>query len=153
MSLPVEKSKNKSTVKGGARPGAGRKKGGQNRETKERRLAERELVDRIINVMHPILDAQISQAKGASYVYRLVKTADGLKHFLVTDPEEIKAFLDAHGGKPGTVNDSYYMITTKTPELKAIDSLLDRAFGKPRQTTELELPKDVPFNITIVQKK
>ncbi len=148
----------KETVRGkngGARPGAGRPKGSQNRKTKERREAEQEMIQRIIANLHPVLDAQFNLAKGASYLYRIDEVGEGKnkrrEHVLVTDPEEIREFLDENDGAAGTVNDSYYYITTKSPDVRAIDSLLDRVFGRAKQTTELDLPPGLPVNITVVQ--
>jgi hypothetical protein len=51
---------------------------------------------------------------------------------LVTDPEEIRYYLEELHGEPGAINDSYFFITTKEPDARVIDSLLDRAYGKPK---------------------
>src|ERR1043165_6533784 len=52
---------------------------------------------------------------------------------MLTSLEEIQAYLD-----DDVDQDDYYYITTHTPDNKAIDSLMDRAFGKARQTIGLD---------------
>ena len=136
--IEVDKQKDKSDTgvkkNGGARPGAGRPAGSQNKETKEKRKAEQEMIQRIINNLEGILNSQFSLARGISYLYRIDEGSDGKKreHVLVTDPNEIKDYLDSQlddGEQP----DNFYYITTKDPDGKAIDSLIDRAFGKATQ--------------------
>lgn len=70
---------------GGARPGAGRKPGGQNQTTKERAAIKQAFLDRIYAVTDKLFEAQYKLAVG-------------------------------YDGRP--------------PDAKALDSLLDRAFGK-----------------------
>ncbi|MEW6126739.1 MAG: hypothetical protein AB1757_06850 [Acidobacteriota bacterium] len=115
-------------MKGGKRKGAGRKKGSLNKTTLEKKAAEDQFINRVIQNVDKLFNAQISIAEGCSYLYRVDQIGEGSKkreeHVLVTDPEEIKAYLD------GNTEDTYYYITTKTPDNKAIDSLMDRAFGK-----------------------
>jgi hypothetical protein len=53
--------------------------------------------------------------------------AEKVKHVLVSDPTEIRQFLD----DPMMTNgDDYYYISVKEPDTKAIDSLMDRLLGK-----------------------
>lgn len=115
-------------AKGGKRPGAGRPKGSLDTRTIEKKKAEQLFTDRVIKNVDKLFNAQISIAEGCSYLYRVDKVGKGSKereeHVLVEDPEEIKGYLD------GNTNGEYYYITTKTPDNKAIDSLMDRAFGK-----------------------
>ena len=49
---------------------------------------------------------------------------------LVTNPGEIRCYLDGDYDNDQT----YYYITTVTPDNRALDSLLDRTFGKATQT-------------------
>jgi hypothetical protein len=116
-------------AKGGKRPGAGRPKGSLDTRTLEKKEAEKLFTDRVIKSVDKLFNAQISIAEGCSYLYRVDKVGKGSKereeHVLVTDTDEIKQYLDGD-----TDTDAYYYITTKTPDNKAIDSLMDRAFGK-----------------------
>lgn len=133
---------------GGARPGAGRPKGSKNKETLEIDKARRALRERIMRNLEPIITAQLALAKGVSYVYRIEKTYDKkdkltkVEHVLVEDPYEIKEFLDEHEGMNGVVGEDYYYITTKAPDNRALDSLIDRLFGKARQNVGLDGGED-----------
>lgn len=133
---------------GGARPGAGRPKGKKNKETLEIDAARRALRQRIMRNLEPIITAQLALAKGISYVYRIEKTYDKkdkltkVEHVLVEDPYEIKEFLDEHEGMNGVVGEDYYYITTKAPDNRALDSLIDRLFGKARQNVGLDGGED-----------
>ena len=126
---------------GGAREGAGRPVGVKNKTTIERQIAEEEFKNRILASIHDLLNTQMNIAKGASYLYRIDETGEGSKkkreHVLVTDSEEIKRVLDEVEGT-GQVDDSYYYITTRTPDNKALDSLIDRVFGRPSQSMSID---------------
>lgn len=115
-------------MKGGKREGAGRPEGSLNKKTLEKKEAEKQFIDRVIQNVDKLFNAQMSIAEGCSYLYRVDQIGEGSKkreeHVLVTDPDEIKRYLD------GETDGEYYYITTKTPDNKAIDSLMDRAFGK-----------------------
>lgn len=114
-------------------------------ENKEKKVAEEEMHARIIQQLDPILNAQLNLAKGVSYLYRIDEIGKGDRkrkdHVLVTDPTEIKEALDMiEEGDIGGDN-PYYYITTKPPDGKAIENLVDRVFGKPRQSMEIDNPK------------
>lgn len=121
-------------AKGGKRDGAGRPVGSISQVTKEKRAAEAELHARIVKAVHRLFNSQLALAEGVTMVFRIDEVGTGKdkrrEHVLVTDTEEIKQVLDENEGGDGTVDDNYYYITTKAPDNKAIDSMLDRAFGK-----------------------
>ena len=127
-------------AKGGARPGAGRKKGHKASHTLEALKAREYVIERIKNALQPIMDAQIALARGCSYLYRIDKDDDGKKQkpVLVIDPKEIATYLDGEFGD-GDVgeNKSYYYITTEKPENPAIKDMLDRAFGRAKESVDL----------------
>lgn len=120
--------------RGGARPGAGRKPGSRNAETLERDRVLRAFRERVQRHADDLFNAQFSVARGVSYVYRIDRQGEREVHNIVTDPEEIKRFLD------GSATDTFYYITTEKPDNKAIDSLLDRTFGKAAQAIEMSGP-------------
>ncbi len=128
--------------RGGYQPGAGRPKGKKNLATIEKDKAESLMKQRILSRLNPLLNAQFSLAEGVSYVYKVIDTGKGKesdrKHTIVTNPEEIKKFLDEHNGKNGSVDDVYYYITTEAPDIRAIDSMLDRVFGKAKQSVDMK---------------
>ncbi len=129
--MTLESSKNKSNY-GGARTGSGRKKGSLNKETKEKREALKLFEQRVADNADQLYNAQFNIAIGCSHLFKVEETGQGKdkkrKHVLVTSEEEIRQYLDDEVAK-----DQYYYITTKTPDNRAIDSLLDRAFGKAKQ--------------------
>ncbi len=153
--LEYEKLKNKSNL-GGARPGAGRKKGGMNKATLERMQVEKEFKQRVLKNADRLFDAQFSLAQGLSYLFVIRTETDKkgnnhkLKPELITNPIIIKEFLD---GEYEDSEDEYYFITTKTPENKAIDSLLDRTFGKAQQNVDLTSQGDKLNGVIVLPQK
>jgi hypothetical protein len=94
---------------------------------------EEEFKNRIAFSAHKLLAAQMSVALGTQHLYKKVKclSENGkdeiFKHVLVSDPTEIRQFLD----DPLMTNgEDYYYISVKEPDTKAIDSLMDRLLGK-----------------------
>lgn len=89
-----------------------------------------------------LLTAMLGAALGEQFLYKVVMAVgDGGKiqrrHVRVTDPEEIQEYLD----DPLKVEGSdYYYIATKSPDITAINSLLDRMMGRP--TTKVVGPNN-----------
>jgi hypothetical protein len=81
-------------------------------------------------------------ARGVSYLYKIKFITDkkGRKRktnpILVTDPEEIKDYLAGRY----EANAEYRYIATDKPDNRAIDSMLDRVWGKAVQKTEISGP-------------
>jgi hypothetical protein len=119
---------------GGARPGAGRPKGKLNKLNEQRQKAKKRFIERVNKMVDELFNAQASIAKGVSYLYRVDKDDKGkdMEAVLVTDPGEIKSYIDGAGDE-----DSYYYITTERPDNRALDSMLNRAFGKPEEHIDL----------------
>lgn len=101
----------------------------------------------VLQNLRPLFDAQLSLAKGVTFVYRVTEGPRGGQSdpVLLTDPEELHQAIqaiEAGKGKGVIVSEdeddegepvfrhTYYSLTTKAPETRAIDSLIDRAFGK-----------------------
>lgn len=81
-----------------------------------------------------LLTAMLTSALGEQFLYKVVYAVDEVdgkvkrRHVRVTDPEEIQEYLD----DPLKVEGSdYYYIATKSPDITAINSLLDRMMGRP----------------------
>src|SRR5215216_442897 len=122
-------------MKGGKREGSGRPEGSLNKKTLEKKAAEEQFINRVIKNVDKLFNAQLALAEGTNFVYRIdyYKDESGKKQkkfVLVTDPTEIVEVLDETEAMGGVVNENYYIVTTKAPDNKAIDSLMDRAFGK-----------------------
>lgn len=129
----LENLKDNSKSWGGAREGAGRPKGSMNEESKRRAEIKRALQERISKHADRLFAAQMSIAEGVTMLFKVEKDEKGnnKKPELVTDQNTIQRFIDECGGYDGQMDgDTYYFLTTKVPDNKAIDSMLDRAFGK-----------------------
>ena len=116
--------------KGGARPNSGPKLGAKYKKTIEKEIELAYIKERVSRARDVLVSAQLSLAKGLTYLYRIDKDAKGnnKKPELVTSQYEVEAYLSGEADE-----DSYYYITTVKPENNAIDSLLDRTVGKPLQ--------------------
>lgn len=110
---------------GGARAGAGKKKGSKHASTLSKEKA-RELAREIITrEMEPMIHAQIAHACGINHFFlRDPKTKQFVR---ITDPKAIETALNS--GDEG----SYYWIFTKDPSVQAFTDLLNRALDKPAE--------------------
>jgi hypothetical protein len=127
---------------GGKRPGAGRKKGSLNAKTLEQRAIAEAFNQRIMKQADALFNAQLSLSVGSVMVYRVDEIEDGngkvkREHVLVTDPKEIKEVLDGNDGASGIVGESYYFVTTIHPDNRALDSMLNRGLGKPKESLDV----------------
>ncbi|MCK5615203.1 hypothetical protein KAR91_75770 [Candidatus Pacearchaeota archaeon] len=124
---------------GGARKGAGKPKG--HKLTKERKtfLQEKRDVEKayqksVMKLAGKLLKHQAQLAQGCSYLYRIDKDAKGNKK----KPELVTSTTEIEDHPVGNVDDpeAYYYITTERPDNRAIDSMMDRTFGKATQKIE-----------------
>jgi hypothetical protein len=119
----------------------GRPKGALNKATLEKAKVQAAFEQRVMANADRLFNAQFSLAVGTSKVFRVDEVGSGKDkkrvHSLVTNEEEIKAFLDECEGGSGEVNKVFYYITTAQPDNKALDSLLNRGLGKVKETHEL----------------
>ena len=144
--------------KGGARPGAGIKKGTKFKRTLEKEAVARAFRERVFAHADHLFHAQLSRAVGSVMVFRVDEITDRSGkskevHTLVTEPDEIKLVLDSNGGQAGKVGANYYFVTAVAPDNKAIDSLLDRALGRAVQSIEItESPELVALRRSIVAR-
>lgn len=126
-------------ARGGARPNSGRPKGSMDDDTKMRRNAEREYKRRVGKLTNKLLNAQLNNALGEASLYAVTYTGTGenrRKHVdIVTDNEVIKQYF---AGDLDDIKDEFYYIATKSPDNRAIDSILDRTYGK--ATVNVESP-------------
>lgn len=149
----IEKTEKKTSSKknGGARPGAGRKKGGMNKKTLEKKQVEAAMERRIMGVVDNLLDAQLSLARGTSHLFKKQEYGRGkdkrVEFVQVDNPEEIRDYLN---GCFDDDPDAYYFITTKRPDNKAIDSMMDRVFGRAKQKIVGGDADDQPLTIKII---
>lgn len=137
---------------GGAQPNAGRPKGKRDPHTIQKALVEKAMKERIYKKTSRLINAAMVPALGQVFVYKIEEEVTGSgprggeykkrKHTLVTSPYEIERalnFIDGEGGAKDPNGDSYYYVTTKEPDHKAIEMLLNRAFGKPKETLDANI--------------
>lgn len=132
-------SLNDKSNRGGAREGAGRPKGSLDKKTIEEKEALEKFKARVRMRVNRLFNAQASLAEGLQYMIRIETTKDSKgkeikKHVRVTDPDEMIRALDEG---LGDVDGDYYYLTSKDPDNKALDSLMDRTFGKAPQAVDL----------------
>lgn len=139
------------TEHGGARPGAGRKKGGMNAATKRVMRQKKLYEQRALKHVQELLSAQLTVAKGVQMLFVIHTDSKGVrrKPELITSVDTITKFLDENEGVDGVLKseaegrdpkskvEDYYFMTTKVPDTKAIENILDRVFGKSPQTLDL----------------
>lgn len=124
---------------GGKRDGAGRPIGSKNSKTIENEIVEDEIRQRVLRGKDALINAQFNLATGVSHLYVIETTenANGTrtrqKARLVEDQATIERYLNDDYNQ----NDEYFYITTKLPDNKAIDSLIDRTIGKSMQKTDI----------------
>ncbi len=113
------------------------KKGQKTRKTIEREAARKAYEQLVLKNLEPIFQKQLWLAMGQTYVFRKEKHGTGssmrIEHVLLESPHEIAEALDIIANHDPQEEDGFVYITTKQPESRAIDSLLDRSIGKPSQ--------------------
>lgn len=144
---------------GGKRPGAGRKKGTKSAATLEKEAVMAAFRQRAMKVADLLLDSQLTLARGQTFLYKIEKEWRGKGKSgywfkkapkLVTEQWEIEAFLEGEISSNEDDNDpgaTYYFLTTKEPNNQAVDSILDRTFGKSIQGVELSGKDGAPIQI------
>lgn len=142
-------------MKGGKRAGAGRPKGKPTRATLEKQKVAEAFNQRVMAKADALFNAQLTLAVGSMKVFRVDETeGEGGKkkreHVHVTDADEIKRLLDEHDGANGVVDGVYYYFSDVPPDNRAIDSMLNRALGKPKETVEHYGKDGEPITIRVV---
>ena len=137
----LKENQDKSRNWGGARAGSGRPPVAMTPAGKERAAVKKAFEDRVAHNADELFNAQFNLAKGEQYLMHKYEVGHGSKRRteveVVTNPETIKSYLD------GTLDeekdsDEFYYLSTKPANGMAIDSLLDRAFGKAPQKMAIE---------------
>ncbi|MEQ1727420.1 MAG: hypothetical protein ABL982_03490 [Vicinamibacterales bacterium] len=104
--------------------------------------------DRIFKLADRLLNAQLAKAEGVVFLFRRAKHPDtGFvigKAEVVKDEGTIRQYLD--GELDGDPLFYYDMVAAERPDAEAADKLLNRAFGKPKESMEVSGPDggDVP---------
>jgi hypothetical protein len=111
------------------------RKKGKHKATLEREIVAEAIRQRVLSNAQRLIDAQFTLAQGCSFLFVITKDEKGKreKPVLVTDLETIEAYLN---GELDSNPEEYYYITTEKPSGHDIANLLDRTFGKPKETIE-----------------
>lgn len=145
----MEENKSKKKKKGGKRPGAGRKPGSKSQTTIDREKILEEAKNIIAGRTRKLIDTQTILAMGAIKIYKIHYHWEGSskkrtlikdKPEIVENDEEIIHVIDWEFGSGAMGNPSdhdhedeeydYYFVMTKEPDNQALNSLMDRTFGK-----------------------
>ena len=127
-------------MKGGKQPGAGRPKGAVSKTTKEELVVKEEFRQRVLKSMQHLINSQMNLAKGCEYLFCIHTDTDSKgkrtkqRPSIITNQKIIENYL---AGELKDDDNDYYFITTEKPDNKALDSLIDRVFGKATQRTEI----------------
>lgn len=140
-------------ARGGARDGAGRPEGSQNETTRQRMIVKGRVIEGIMKNADAILNAQLNIALGAHMLFRIKEDKNGNKSKpeMVDDVHTIREFIEQNpGGYEGSIDSddsTYYFITSKLPDNKAISDMFNRAFGRPNESLQLVDENDKPVPI------
>lgn len=131
---------------GGARPNAGRPLHSKNPETIEREAVKKVFQDRVAKNADKLFNAQLDLAIGEKYLMVITTTGQGSKQkretTVVTDIETIKQFLDSEEDPNFGEENEYYFMSTKPANNMALDSLLNRSFGKADEKLDITTDGD-----------
>lgn len=123
----------------------GRPQGSKTQATVEKEATLAAFKEKVRNSADVLYRSQMTLAIGQTYLYKVIPPDK--KPILVTDTEEIEAFL-----REEVTEGTYYFLTTKDPDNKAIDSLLDRTYGKAQQNIDhtIDAPSFTPDDIRML---
>lgn len=129
----------------------GRKAGSVNKATAEMKEAKKQFVDRVNKNVDKLFNSQLDLAVGEKYLMVIKTIGKGSKArretTVVSDPETIKQFLDEELEDSET---EYYFMTTKPANNQALDSLLNRSFGKAKESLDVTSGDEPIRGATIV---
>jgi len=130
--------------KKGDKNNKGRPKGTVSDEKKAQQEAFKELKMSVLRMQRSLINAQAGVAKGLTFLYvirtEMIKGKQvRQKPELITNQKTIEAYL---AEELEDEENEYYFMTTKEPDTKAIDSLLDRVHGRARQNIGLDGGED-----------
>lgn len=140
----------------------GRPKGAKSQTTLVKEAVLREFRNKVLQAADVLFNSQLHVATGQTFLYKIEKELQigpkgGKKYIrskpkLVTDQWEIENYLmgkyeEGDAEDEDDPNATYYYLTTQQPDNKAIDSLLDRTFGKASQPIAGD--PDSPLNVDV----
>jgi hypothetical protein len=125
-------------MKEDGRKNNGRKAGSINKATADSKLAKKLFVDRVNKNVDKLFNSQLDLAIGEKYLMVVRTIGTGSKQRreteVVTDIDIIKQYLDE---SLDDTDEEFYFMTTKPANNQALDSLLNRSFGKPKESLDV----------------
>ncbi len=95
---------------------------------------------RVMLHVDELFEAQFTLATGSIKIFRVDEVGKDKKrvHSEVIDSDKIKQVLDETDGDGGTtIDNTYYFVSHIQPDNRAIDSLLNRGLGKPKDSLDV----------------
>lgn len=102
-------------------------------------LAKKRFTEQVYENVDRLFAAQLTLALGSVKLFRTEVFKNGRRETtVITDTYEIIGYLNdpEHYGQDGK-NEIFYLMADKDPENKALDSLLNRAMGAPKQELQI----------------
>lgn len=153
---PEEAAILKKKLSEAGRRGGHAKKGKRAKHVIDREAALKAWQEGALKRSQGLLNVQSMLALGSIKVFRIDShwedSSNGKSKFkvkskprLVSNTEEIIAALDYEFGDGESPSDdeTYYFVTTKDPDGRAIDSMMDRMFGRPKESLEIITPPPI----------
>lgn len=113
---------------------AGRKKGKLLPKTIEKQKTLQAFNERVFQMADKLLNAQAVMALGSYKMIVIKKDSLGMDHVeTIRDEKRMQKLLDT-----GTLGKDYFIVVGKLPDFKAGNALLDRAYGKAKETLGVE---------------
>ena len=125
--------------RGGHRPGAGRPKGTKDPHTLEKQEYELQLRARIACDVDAYYDALKQAATGVTHM--MAKDKDGTWKE-VTDPAVMARRLNS--------DESFYRLTARNPDVRALINLFDRLCGSATQQSQVQVESQVTLKDLII---
>jgi predicted Zn-ribbon and HTH transcriptional regulator len=116
---------------GGRRHGAGKPKGYQHQRTLARKIERETLRARLSAEFEPLMTSYLEAAKGAYVMF--ARDSHG-KWTRVTDADTMERCLQS--------GETFYRLEQSKPDVRALRDALDRLFGKPTQSVDVNAEID-----------
>lgn len=151
-----------TSEKGGAREGAGRPKGSENEKTKELKAIKQGMQMQIAGKVNQLVTAQFRMAVGTGRLFQRYerevtfgrgknqKTEKRFEVRQVLDDADFMIYLSLSHDENGRAKDEstgteYFYMVAREGNPVALANMLDRAFGKPKESLDLSEDPDAPL--------
>ncbi len=168
---PKHKEGNKG-IRGGKQPGSGRPRGAKSQSTIDREKVLEMAKDIIAGRTRKLIDTQTILATGAIKIFKIHYHWEGSakkrtlikdKPQIVENDQEIIHVIDHEfgSGQMGNPNDhdyddeeyDYFFVMTKDPDNQAINSLMDRTFGRATENKNHIISKGMGVLLDEIEKE